>query len=44
MRLELRCVGPPDPKTASFLDVAREKLEEEGLAFTIKQIGENPSG
>jgi hypothetical protein len=44
VRLELRCVGSPDSKTASFLDMAREKLEEEGLAFTIRQIGQSPSG
>jgi hypothetical protein len=44
VRLELRCVGPPDPKTANFLDMVREKLEEEGLAFRVKQIGQNPSG
>ena len=44
VRLELRCVGRPDPKTASFLNMARERLEEEGLAFTVKQIGQVPSG
>lgn len=44
VRLELRCVGPPDPKTASFLDMVRGKLDEEGLEFGIQQIRRDPSG
>jgi len=44
VRLELRCVGAPDPNTASFLDIVRGRLREEGLSFSVKQIGLNPSG
>ena len=44
VRLELRCVGQPDPKTASFLARVREKLEAAGLAFGVKRISQNPSG
>jgi hypothetical protein len=42
--LELRYVSPPDPKTARFLEMVREKLKQEGLAFRAKQIRSNPSG
>jgi len=42
--LELRCVAPPDPKTSSFLEVVRRKLEEEGLSFRIQQIGTQSHG
>jgi hypothetical protein len=44
VRLELRCVGAPDPGTANFLDRVRGRLREEGLSFSVKQIGLNPSG
>lgn len=44
VRLELRCVSEPDPNTASFLAMVRGKLLEEGLSFSVKQIGLNPSG
>jgi hypothetical protein len=44
VRLELRCISPPDPATAKFLDMVREKLMERGLPFAIKQIRTSPSG
>jgi hypothetical protein len=44
VRLELRCVSPPDPKTAGFLRMAGQELENEGLSLKIQQIRRNPSG
>lgn len=44
VRFELRCIGQPDPKTAGFLDMVREKLEAAGFAFRVKRIGQNLSG
>ena len=43
VRVELRCVRLPDPKTAQFLEMAREKLRDEGFSFSIQQIRDNPS-
>jgi hypothetical protein len=42
--LELRCVSLPDPKTAQFLEMVREKLTEVGLAFRSKQVRSVPLG
>ena len=42
--LELRCVSPPDPKTARFLEMARQRLTEVGLAFRSKPVGSVPLG
>lgn len=44
VRLELRCVSPPDPKTAGFLEMVRGKLTEEGLAFGVQQVRRDSSG
>jgi hypothetical protein len=44
VRLELRCVSPPDPKTAKFLKIVQHKLQEEDLGFNVKQIGTRPTG
>ena len=44
VRLELRCASLPDPKTAAFLEVVRTRLQDERLAFSVKQIGARPSG
>ena len=44
VRLELRCVDPPDDKTASFLEIVHGKLAEVGLAFNVQQIRRDPSG
>ena len=43
VRLELRCVGVPDPRTAHFLELVRSRLQEERLGFSVKQIGARPS-
>ena len=44
VRLELRCVGAPDLKTARFLDVVRKQLKKEGLGFRVQQMRSEPSG
>lgn len=44
VRLELRCIKPPDSKTTAFLDLVSEKLKEAGLGFTVQQIRDDRSG
>ena len=44
IRLELRCVDEPEPKTAAFLEMARQKLEDHGLPFGFRRIrGTSPA-
>lgn len=38
VRIELRCVHPPDAVTMHFLAVFQEVLMERGLPLTIKQM------
>jgi hypothetical protein len=44
VRLELRCAGAPDTGTAKFLEMVRERLKDEGLGFSVKEIGTTSSG
>jgi hypothetical protein len=44
VRLELRCVSPPDPKTAGFVEMVRGKLREQGLDFRVQQIRRDTFG
>ena len=44
VRLELRCVGDPDPETARFLETAKQQLRSAGLSLSVKRIGAHPSG
>ncbi len=44
VRLELRCIGAPDETTEQFLTLVRRTLSEQGIVFSVKQIGSVPSG
>lgn len=44
VRLELRCVGDPDPATGRFLEMAKQRLRSSGLSLSVKRIGAHPSG
>lgn len=44
VRVELRCVGDPDPATGRFLKMAKQRLRSAGLSLSVKRIGARPCG
>jgi hypothetical protein len=38
IRLQLDCVGPPDPETGHFINLVREKLRGEGIRFVVNVL------
>jgi hypothetical protein len=42
VRLELRCVGAPDPETGRFLEAAKLQLRSAGLSLSVKRIWSTP--
>ena len=38
IRLQLDCVGPPDPETEHFVELVREKLRTQAIRFVVNVL------